>query len=397
MEAKKITSIIITIILIVAMIVVAFVVPTKEEKIYSYVENDQFVEASNYVARKGISSLKSNSEKTKAIKDLLFEKYNKLNDDLIDGIISYEICKKSYELGEKLFADDMKTSEGAISLKITLDIFANCENLKKMSDEKDYTKLLNDVATSEFISYDIYISKVSEILSTINNDELYAKLENDIDGSFKTEEFTEIPAFITNESNLINICITHQQVVDLKTKIEASNKSKTCVVSNCGKIKSSDSQYCNNHLCNESGCKNYASKSYCSAHTCVASGCDSGKESGSSYCYSHTCSESDCNRYTSNDYCSAHECVKSGCDNGRSSGSSYCYSHSTTSSSYSGSFTNKYGSSNTICAVSGCSRYIASSGDTNCCTTHSNRCGNCRCYIDGDAMYCMSCLSSAFR
>lgn len=64
-------------------------------------------------------------------------------------------------------------------------------------------------------------------------------------------------------------------------------------------------------------------------------------------------------------------------------------------SSKGSSFTNKYGTSTTKCVVSGCNNYIAKSGDTNCCTTHSNKCGNCKCYIDGDAMYCMSCISSA--
>lgn len=60
-------------------------------------------------------------------------------------------------------------------------------------------------------------------------------------------------------------------------------------------------------------------------------------------------------------------------------------------------FTNKFGSSTTKCVVSGCSEYIASSGDTNCCEKHSNRCGNCNCYIDGDAMYCMSCIESVLK
>ena len=86
----------------------------------------------------------------------------------------------------------------------------------------------------------------------------------------------------------------------------------------------------------------------------------------------------------------------------------YSYSNSTNSGSYgsssnsgnsgsssSSSFTNKYGTRTTKCAVSGCSNYIAKSGDTNCCTTHSRRCGECYCYIDSDAMYCMSCLTSA--
>lgn len=59
------------------------------------------------------------------------------------------------------------------------------------------------------------------------------------------------------------------------------------------------------------------------------------------------------------------------------------------------SFTNKFGTASTVCAHSGCSRTIAKSGDTNCCTTHSNKCGNCKCYIDEDAMYCMTCLSNA--
>ena len=53
------------------------------------------------------------------------------------------------------------------------------------------------------------------------------------------------------------------------------------------------------------------------------------------------------------------------------------------------SFTNKYGTSTTECAHVGCSNYIASSGDTNCCITHSNRCYECNCYIDEDANWCM--------
>lgn len=78
-------------------------------------------------------------------------------------------------------------------------------------------------------------------------------------------------------------------------------------------------------------------------------------------------------------------------------------STSSTTSSYSSSssskksFTNKYGTSTTVCAVSGCKNYIASSGDTNCCVSHSNKCGNCKCYIDGDAMFCMSCLTDALK
>lgn len=76
--------------------------------------------------------------------------------------------------------------------------------------------------------------------------------------------------------------------------------------------------------------------------------------------------------------------------------SSYSSSSSSYNSSSSSSFTNKYGSPSTECAHPGCTNKIASSGDTNCCTTHSRRCANCGCYIDEDAIYCMNCLKSAF-
>lgn len=75
--------------------------------------------------------------------------------------------------------------------------------------------------------------------------------------------------------------------------------------------------------------------------------------------------------------------------------SSSSSSGSSKSSSSTSSFTNAYGTPTTKCAHSGCNNYIASSGDTNCCTTHSNKCLNCGKYIDEDAMYCMSCLTKA--
>lgn len=58
-------------------------------------------------------------------------------------------------------------------------------------------------------------------------------------------------------------------------------------------------------------------------------------------------------------------------------------------------FSNAYGTANTLCVVAGCDNYIASTGDTNCCVMHSNKCLECGKYIDGDAMYCISCLSKA--
>ena len=71
------------------------------------------------------------------------------------------------------------------------------------------------------------------------------------------------------------------------------------------------------------------------------------------------------------------------------------YSSTGGSSSSGGSFTNKYGNKSTKCAEPGCNNNIASSGDTWNCTTHSNKCLECRCYIDGDASYCMSCLGGS--
>lgn len=84
----------------------------------------------------------------------------------------------------------------------------------------------------------------------------------------------------------------------------------------------------------------------------------------------------------------------------------YCYTHykeledmvndmidDTYSSS---SFTNKTGTSTTKCMHSGCDNYIAPSGDTYFCITHSKNCGVCGCYIDEDAMYCPSCIIDAF-
>ena len=68
---------------------------------------------------------------------------------------------------------------------------------------------------------------------------------------------------------------------------------------------------------------------------------------------------------------------------------------STSGSAAGVSFSNEYGTATTKCAHSGCDNYIASSGDTNCCTTHSNKCLECGKYIDEDAFYCISCLTNA--
>lgn len=68
-----------------------------------------------------------------------------------------------------------------------------------------------------------------------------------------------------------------------------------------------------------------------------------------------------------------------------------------TQSHTSSTFTNKYGTPTTKCNHPGCNNYIASSGDTNCCTEHSNKCLNCGKYIDEDAMYCMDCIEKEVK
>ena len=62
-------------------------------------------------------------------------------------------------------------------------------------------------------------------------------------------------------------------------------------------------------------------------------------------------------------------------------------------STYNTVFTNSFGSPDTKCNHPGCNNTIASSGDTNCCVMHSNKCLNCGKYVDEDALFCMDCLS----
>ena len=105
------------------------------------------------------------------------------------------------------------------------------------------------------------------------------------------------------------------------------------------------------------------------------------------------CSDSGSSSYKSSKSGSSYS--GSGYSSGKSSSSSSGYKSSGSTGSKTSSFTNKYGTPTTKCAHAGCNNYIASSGDTNCCTIHSNKCLNCGAYIDEDAMYCMSCLTKA--
>ena len=84
--------------------------------------------------------------------------------------------------------------------------------------------------------------------------------------------------------------------------------------------------------------------------------------------------------------------VYGNCDFGNANTSSS--SSSSLSSTY---FTNKYGTPTTKCKHSGCNRNIATSGDTNCCEVHSNKCQICSKYIDEDAQVCMECVEKTLK
>ena len=140
---------------------------------------------------------------------------------------------------------------------------------------------------------------------------------------------------------------------------------------------------------------------------------DSGSSSSSSHnsdSSNSSSSYSGSSSKTIEHYCEADGCYKEGTESIVGLNNTleyYCYTHykemedmvndmveGTYSSS--SSFTNKTGTSTTKCAHSGCNNYIASSGDTYYCTTHSKKCGVCGCYIDEDAMYCPTCIIDAF-
>lgn len=60
-------------------------------------------------------------------------------------------------------------------------------------------------------------------------------------------------------------------------------------------------------------------------------------------------------------------------------------------------FTNKHDgvTENSYCSYPGCPQKVAPSGDTCYCKFHSEKCLECGCYIDADAIYCMDCILKA--
>lgn len=186
-----------------------------------------------------------------------------------------------------------------------------------------------------------------------------------------------------------------------------------CIVPECNSTKKfgSDgailSEYCENHGCTVKECGNARADDtalLCEDHMCSIDGCAKRRKDGSVYCIDHGCAKSGCGELTQNEYglCKKHTCEVCGKAQVSESynGKDVCYNclqKMKANEPKQVPFTNKYGTPTTICAHSGCNNTIAPSGDTNCCTTHSRRCGNCNAYIDEDAMYCMSCITKTIK
>ncbi|MDO5478958.1 MAG: hypothetical protein Q4G23_07325 [Clostridia bacterium] len=441
--AKKKAFVIWILVLAIAVVVVWANIPTAEERILAFVQDGQYAEALNYISQEGIEGIED-GERKEEIKLALFGNFEILTDTVITGETPVEKGSKAYELGEKLFLREMQNNEAAEKLRKSVGIAEDAERVGALLESGKYADAFGVAVASEHLADGTYIGIIKEMLSKIDKESVNKNLEAEIDSFMAASGFARVPNFLEAETDILEDFISEADKETYIRKIEVSNLEKTCEASGCKNLKNtgknycsshvcksagcdsfaangycyshickasgcngaalSGGSYCSNHTCGESDCLNYAANGYCYSHTCKASGCNNRSYEGGSYCISHTCSSYSCYNYASDDYCSAHKCIKQGCDDERESGSSYCDSHQPSSgstysggSSYSGAFTNKYGSRTTICAHYGCNNYIASSGDTNCCTTHSMRCGNCGCYIDEDALYCMRCLEIAIR
>lgn len=129
---------------------------------------------------------------------------------------------------------------------------------------------------------------------------------------------------------------------------------------------------------------------------CAHSGCNNyiASSGDTNCCATHSNRCLRCSKYIDEDATYCIDCIAVVTETAQSNSNSVSGKSSSGSSTTSTVFTNKYGTATTKCAHSGCNNYIASSGDTNCCTTHSNRCLRCGKYIDEDATYCIDCIAA---
>ena len=371
-------------VLIIALISLIFLPPViAKNKFVKHIENGEYILACGV--------LETNSENVRIKNDA--ENIIKLLDADIENIL-VDMYNEEADLVEaeglaNLYKDfsalNSLSSESGEVLLTTVEMFKELDAMKACIEEGDsYDALGKGLLSTKYANIEDYTNVLSRSVDESVKNKIVEGLENGIDEHISRAKgnygFASVPNLLSGETVLSKFLLDASQYNNLICKINEYNRAYACAVSGCKEW--AKDKYCEGHKCEEDDCNNLKKGNfdYCSKHICAASGCENSNY-GDVYCYNHECEEDGCKKYASNgDYCDVHA--------KKSNSSSY-------SSSYGGSFTNKYGSSTTKCVVSGCSNNIASSGDTNCCTRHSNRCGNCNCYIDGDAMFCMSCLVGA--
>lgn len=357
----------------------------EKNKLVSHVENNEF-----QLANTMFENSKTNSyfkDESAEIIKMLDEKMENLLVDLYNEKADFDNATEAAKLYTNIASLNGLPTENAETFQSTIEMYKELDSLKSyLKKGESYDELGKGLLSSIYTDVEVYTEVLARDINETNKNEILAGLDAAVDQLIEKAEsihsFAKISSLLKEENTLSSYLLDNATRNKLKNKIDRYNNSRVCVVSQCTNW--ANERYCSTHQCDDDDCSNLrkGDSDYCSVHMCAATGCDR-YNYGDTYCSLHECDESDCKKYANNgNYCSYHASQKT---------------QSYSSSGSSGSFTNKYGSRTTRCVVSGCSNYIASSGDTNCCASHSNRCGNCNCYIDGDAMFCMSCIASALR
>lgn len=316
---------------IIALFVVLFTVvsllPGKEDKILKLIKSEQYEVAMEYAEKKKISGLTGDDEKTHEIELTLLYKYRELSKTVISGEDSYETGKTAYELGRKLFPDNIEKNLEAVALKESLDMIDEIKAVDELLDSGSYTEAFNMIATSAFKNEEYYYEAVKGFLSVLEKDAVAEELEAGLEKLVDSEGFVTAPAFMKAETDLLAECVDENQTAHYKKIIDDANAEKTCIAQKCKNIKVTGALYCTVHKCKNSSCNNYFQNGYCSIHDCNALECRGAAVEGGAYCPVHTCKEENCVYYAENDYCYSHTCAKYGCTNGKIQEGNYCSEH----------------------------------------------------------------------
>ncbi|MDO5478957.1 MAG: hypothetical protein Q4G23_07320 [Clostridia bacterium] len=313
--------------LLVALFVVVSLLPGKEDKILKLIKGEQYEVAMEYAEKKKISGLTGDDEKTHEIELTLLYKYRELSKTVISGEDSYETGKTAYELGRKLFPDNIEKNLEAVALKESLDMIDEIKAVDELLDSGSYTEAFNMIATSAFKNEEYYYEAVKGFVSVLEKDAVAEELEAGLEKLVDSEGFVTAPAFMKAETDLLAECVDENQTAHYKKIIDDANAEKTCIAQKCKNIKVTGALYCTVHKCKNSSCNNYFQNGYCSIHDCNALECRGAAVEGGAYCPVHTCKEENCVYYAENDYCYSHTCAKYGCTNGRIQEGNYCSEH----------------------------------------------------------------------